>query len=190
MKTLQKIYPICLIMVVALFFVGTLQAQQRLHLAGDNDANLNPGSGTLQLGETNGVNMLLDNNEILARNNGGNSTLFLNIEGGGVKTGNENKPSDFWATGYSKFGNDVSAPWIRTKLVTGTTAAAGSTTVIPHGLPDQFKIISAHVVAEHDISGQPFFEHYVTDWHDQNNVAVTTNIGNNKDYKLFLIYIK
>jgi hypothetical protein len=51
-----------------------------------SDAALS-GGGTMIVGAPGGLNVVLDKNEIMARNNGGTSTLYINIEGGDVKFG-------------------------------------------------------------------------------------------------------
>lgn len=49
------------------------------------DADIaNNNSGYLTMGFTNDLNVVLDNNEIMARNNGAESELYLNGQGGGV----------------------------------------------------------------------------------------------------------
>lgn len=169
--------------------IATAQ-QQQLQLAGDNDAGLAEGSGMLQIGDYNSKNIVTDNNEIIARNNGVASELILNAEGSYVQIGTPGNVADAWTTGYTTMGPITTSPPIRTHYVTGVTASSGSTQLIAHGLPDQSKIIDAYVVAEQDLSGNTYYEHYIVNWHDQANVALTTDIGNNKNYKLFLIYIK
>ncbi len=58
-----------------------------LHIFTGSDASASS-SGFLQLGATNNINMVLDNNEILARDNGVVSTLFLGRDGSMVQIGN------------------------------------------------------------------------------------------------------
>jgi hypothetical protein len=58
-----------------------------LHIFTGDDASATT-SGFLQLGPTNNLNMILDNNEILARNNGVVSTLYLGRDGSMVQIGN------------------------------------------------------------------------------------------------------
>jgi hypothetical protein len=53
----------------------------RLHVQGGTDASLRDG-GFLQLGPTTGENLVLDDNEIMTRNNGGLSNLHINRDGG------------------------------------------------------------------------------------------------------------
>ncbi|MCA9286010.1 MAG: hypothetical protein KDA22_12375, partial [Phycisphaerales bacterium] len=65
------------------FGIGTTLPIARLQLAGGTDSE--PGSGGfLVLGTTDAANISIDNNEIMARNAGGTSTLYLNNDGGDV----------------------------------------------------------------------------------------------------------
>ncbi|MBI5763947.1 MAG: hypothetical protein HZA51_10525 [Planctomycetes bacterium] len=63
--------------------IGNLAPAVRLHVSGGTDVSP-AGGGFLQLGESASTNIGIDNNEIMARNNGVVSTLFLNNEGGNV----------------------------------------------------------------------------------------------------------
>lgn len=63
--------------------IGTTNPNVRLHLVGGSDADLTNG-GYLQMGNTSGPNVVADNNEIMARNNGAAATLTLNNDGGNV----------------------------------------------------------------------------------------------------------
>ncbi|MFO0875292.1 MAG: hypothetical protein U0575_15165 [Phycisphaerales bacterium] len=63
--------------------VGTTLPVAKLQLVGGTDSE--PGTGGfLVIGATNDANLSMDNNEIMARNNGAVSTLFLNNDGGGI----------------------------------------------------------------------------------------------------------
>jgi|GEM_PF-2684132 len=63
--------------------VGTTLPVAKLQLVGGSDSE--PGSGGyLVVGATNSTNISIDNNEIMARNNGEVATLFLNNDGGDV----------------------------------------------------------------------------------------------------------
>ncbi|HEY3244697.1 MAG TPA: hypothetical protein VGM03_15255 [Phycisphaerae bacterium] len=60
----------------------------RLHVDGGSDVVLETNtSGFFLLGSSSGANIVMDNNEIMARNNGVASTLFLNHNGGEVHIG-------------------------------------------------------------------------------------------------------
>ena len=58
----------------------------RLRLTAKDDASLTSNGHALQVGDTAGTNLIIDNNEIIARNNRQASTLYLNLMGGGVTT--------------------------------------------------------------------------------------------------------
>lgn len=59
-----------------------------LHISQGPDTGLGTSAnGYLLLGPSNGINMSIDNNEIMARNNGNAADLNLNIEGGNVLIG-------------------------------------------------------------------------------------------------------
>ncbi|MCH7592302.1 MAG: hypothetical protein IH989_05950 [Planctomycetes bacterium] len=64
--------------------IGTTAPEVRLHIKGGSDTALT-GGGYLVLGSTTSTNISIDNNEIMARNNGATSTLFLNNNGGSVR---------------------------------------------------------------------------------------------------------
>lgn len=66
--------------------IGNLAPAVRLHVSGGTDV-APAGGGFLQLGESTGTNIGIDNNEIMARNNGTPATLFLNHTGGDVLIG-------------------------------------------------------------------------------------------------------
>lgn len=60
----------------------------RLRLSSTSDASQVSTGHALQIGPDTGVNLIMDNNEIQARNNGAVSTLGINAEGGSVTIGN------------------------------------------------------------------------------------------------------
>ncbi len=62
--------------------VRTFVPEVPLHVASGTDSSL--GGGYVQIGLTSGANLNMDNNEIMARDNGATSTLFLNHNGGNV----------------------------------------------------------------------------------------------------------
>ncbi|NUL82770.1 MAG: hypothetical protein HUU60_08630 [Armatimonadetes bacterium] len=63
--------------------VGTTQPESKLHVNGGTDSEPD-GGGYIVSGSAIGTNISIDNNEIMARNNGAISTLFLNHNGGDV----------------------------------------------------------------------------------------------------------
>ena len=58
-----------------------------LRLTGTNDVTLSSTNHGFQIGATSGSNLAVDTNEIMARNNGATTTLYLNAEGGYVSCG-------------------------------------------------------------------------------------------------------
>jgi trimeric autotransporter adhesin len=66
--------------------IGVTNPVVPLHIDGGSDVS--PGSGGyLMVGPVGGLNVTMDNNEIMARNNGATATLSLNFSGGDVETG-------------------------------------------------------------------------------------------------------
>lgn len=63
--------------------IKTANPQAPLHIVSGSDAEPG-GGGVLVLGATNSGNLALDGNEIMARDNGAQSPLFLNNDGGNV----------------------------------------------------------------------------------------------------------
>lgn len=63
--------------------IGNTSPQAKVHITDGGDASYSNG-GELVLGSTSGANLAMDGNEILARNNGGEAPLFLQISGGDI----------------------------------------------------------------------------------------------------------
>jgi len=61
----------------------------RLRLTATNDASLSSTNHAFQSGPTSGQNIIIDQNEILGRNNGGTNTLNLQTNGGTVRIGDQ-----------------------------------------------------------------------------------------------------
>jgi hypothetical protein len=59
----------------------------KLHIEGGSDASFTNSSGFMVIGDINSTNVVFDNNEIIARNNGASSTLFLQNDGGAFEVG-------------------------------------------------------------------------------------------------------
>jgi len=66
--------------------IGTTSPDFKLHVIGGSDTSPT-GGGYLVLGPSSGVNLSVDNNEIMARENGAVATLHLNADGGQVRIG-------------------------------------------------------------------------------------------------------
>ena len=69
--------------------ISTATPTVQLQITGGGDAKLTGESGYLVIGEENGVNIVMDNNEIMARNNGSPSNLHLQTNGGAVWVNSE-----------------------------------------------------------------------------------------------------
>ncbi len=68
--------------------IGTTTPDQKLVVNGGSDVTVSSGA-YIQTGLTSGSNIGIDDNEIMARNNGSTSTLYLNTEGGTVNVGGD-----------------------------------------------------------------------------------------------------
>ncbi len=73
--------------------IGTKSPDTKLHIFGGSDASLSNGSGYLVVGSVAGKNVVMDNNEIIARNNGAKSTLHFQAEGGDLMIHNNKADS-------------------------------------------------------------------------------------------------
>jgi len=73
--------------------IGTTDPQTKLHIMGGTDASLLNDSGYLLIGNQNGTNIVMDDNEIIARNNGTANNLFINRTGGNVAIGDITSPT-------------------------------------------------------------------------------------------------
>ncbi|NNF32505.1 MAG: hypothetical protein HKN68_00240 [Saprospiraceae bacterium] len=69
--------------------IGTTSPNTKLQITGGSDASDSNGSGYLVLGSESGLNVVFDNNEIIARNNAGSSGLYVQQTGGLTSFGGE-----------------------------------------------------------------------------------------------------
>lgn len=81
--------------------IGTANPRTKLHIRGGEDASLAANSGFMILGEVISKNLVLDDNEIIARNAGQNDRLYLNAPGGPISFGNSNTTYKFEFSGSS-----------------------------------------------------------------------------------------
>jgi hypothetical protein len=76
--------------------IVTTDPQARLHISSGQDAGLaNTQNGFVMLGSATSANVVIDNNEIVARNNGASSTLFFQNNGGQVQIGGTAVPTGY-----------------------------------------------------------------------------------------------
>lgn len=59
----------------------------RLHIGGGTDASFHPTSGYMVIGDLSSTTLVFDNNEIIARDQAGSSTLYLQYDGGALEIG-------------------------------------------------------------------------------------------------------
>jgi hypothetical protein len=62
----------------------TVEINGKLRFPYTGDASLTGNTHALQIGSTESINLVIDNNEIMGRNNGGTGNLILNANGGNV----------------------------------------------------------------------------------------------------------
>lgn len=67
--------------------IDTPNPTVKLHITGGSDAGLNQTGGYIVNGETTGMHMVIDNNEIMVKQNNIGQTLYLNHGGGDVSVG-------------------------------------------------------------------------------------------------------
>lgn len=67
--------------------ITTSTPEVKLHITDGSDAGLNQTGGYVLLGETSGMNLVMDTNEIMVRNNGAAAPLYLQNDGGDVRVG-------------------------------------------------------------------------------------------------------
>ncbi len=67
--------------------ITTNTPETKLQVTGGSDAGLNHAGGFVLLGETSGMNLVMDTNEIMVRNNGVAAPLYLQNDGGQVAVG-------------------------------------------------------------------------------------------------------
>ncbi len=70
--------------------IGAAKQLTKLQITGDTDASLSS-DGFLLIGEKTGPNIVIDNNEIVARDNGANSALYVQAEGGNFNIGGKQR---------------------------------------------------------------------------------------------------
>jgi hypothetical protein len=120
-------------------FTGTLTTPI-IRLTSTNDASASSTEHAFQAGPTSGTNVIIDGNEIMARNNGVVSSLYVNTDGGTVSVGgqlstrggilNDEATNALVASGY----NSASGGFANTSRVIMT--ATGLTSTNPTTRPD------------------------------------------------------
>lgn len=123
--------------------VGTRTPDVALHVTGGGDAK--PGSGGyLVTGSVTGKNLVMDDNEIMGRDNGSTSGLFLQIDGGPLCVGTVSEAHDINLAGEMEI--DVGA-------------GSGSLLFVDNGLDPVFRP-SSNLIGEIGSSAYPFWRTY------------------------------
>ena len=165
-------------------FISTQAYAQTFPIETGTDVDLDNDAGYLRLGTLDGINMVLDENEIQARIDGNASSLFLNIEGGNVTMGT---PDDLiLMAGYSKLG--AGAPWIKTALITGTAGLNQFSISYTTQVPDGDRIIQAFLLTSS--TGSAWVSQSTDTFaFGSGGVLMPSAIPNGTMYRLFVTYI-
>jgi hypothetical protein len=92
--------------------LGTTNPSVPLQVAGGSDLTLS-GGGNIIIGQVGAANVVMDNNEVQARNNGAAAALFINANGGNVAIGANNAQGDqLWVQGTA--GKTGGGSWAST----------------------------------------------------------------------------
>ncbi len=102
--------------------IGRSDPAVRLHVDGGTDASPgNPTSGYFLMGDSDGVNIVMDNNEIMARTDSAPSTLYLNNEGGDVRIGQNGGSTTVYVPVLAISGADLAEKFpVSEKVTPGT----------------------------------------------------------------------
>jgi len=127
--------------------IGTPFPDVRLHVAGGSDAEPS-GGGFIQAGDTAGPNVVLDDNEIMARDNGAASTLHLNTDGGDVAVS---------ASGAGRLGVGTLSPEQRLHVVSNdhtalieTSSSTGTALTVDAAPSGAGNAIATHAILRSD----------------------------------------
>ncbi len=103
--------------------LGTMTPTGKLHVIGGGEVKADNDVGAIVLGQTTGLNLAFDSDEIMARNNGVVSSLLLNEEGGNVIIGSSN---------FGNLGIGPDAPAARLHVIGGDDVEpdSGGTVII------------------------------------------------------------
>jgi hypothetical protein len=112
-----------------------------LHIANGTDVTLGDSSGYLLLGSVGGHNLVIDDNEIQARDNGAGRTLHLQLSAGDVNLSN----GTLWTRANGRVGVGTNDP--RESLeVRGNLRLGGSGELFAPGGPDNLRILVGRVL--------------------------------------------
>ena len=112
---------------------GTLTALNditgpRLRLTDTTDASLSSTAHAFQIGPSNGGNLIMDTNELNARNNGGIAAMNINADGGDVQFANNGGTTNLKISGNTFLDNDRNFTGQSVTLTESSTVADTSVT--------------------------------------------------------------
>lgn len=119
---------------------------QRIRVQSTADASLSSEEHPFQIGDTAGLNIVMDNNEIMARNNGATSDLYVQTDGGNVYVGNAQ--SDITVRGRLRLPANHKVFWTGASFFSETASIALSepVTTQPNGICLQWSRYSGGAV--------------------------------------------
>ena len=121
--------------------IGVSNPKVPLHIVNGTDVTISDDSGFLLLGQTSGLNMAMDDNEIQARSNGAVSTLMLQRVGGDVRLGASNYVKDNGRVGIG-FSNPAEKLAVR-----GNIKLGGNGELFAPGGVENLRIITGRIAA-------------------------------------------
>lgn len=153
--------------------IGTNMPATPLQITNGEDATVgNNSSGYLLLGETNEENIVLDNNEIQARDSGNASTLYLQKGGGDLRFGMDGK---FHVVGSRQAGMHIIAGRISED---GTKDSGTGFTSFRTSAATNTQAAQYRINFDHDFTNPPIVVVSASDDSDwEDNIANTFNVG-------------
>ena len=142
-----------------------------------------PARGYLKLGGTSGLRLVMDTDEIQARNGTSEGALHLNSRGGSVFLGSSSTTTT--NRGYLKLGN--SGPAIKTKLIQAT--ASGVVIGVSHGLTAD-RILSIDIISFEPSGGNAGNVYKIKDIisFDGSQIFIDGGIPSGASYRVYITY--
>ena len=136
----------------------------KLRLTATGDASLSSTGHAFQSGLTSSLNIIIDGNEILARNNGAASQLNLNTNGGLVRVGDQNEGTELSVKGPLSLTSDSSQLTTLTQTAissfSSTTYTGGKLIITAHDHVAGARQISELLVLRDSAAGTAYATEY------------------------------